>query len=97
MYMIIFFFPLSQALISLGIQDVFSLASNLTSFNDNLFIKHVMQRLLITVNEEGTEAAAAGAAVIVTKITNSIRINRPFLFCVNSKDLVLFIGVFKRP
>jgi serpin B len=72
---------------------------------ERLFISHVIHRAFISVDEQGTEAAAAtavmmafGAAPDVSKPIE-VRVNRPFLFAVqhSASGACLFLGRVNDP
>ena len=74
---------------------------------DKLYVSDVIQKAVIEVNEEGTEAAAATAVMMALCASLPIppkefRANRPFMFMLlskyqNNKHLILFMGAVKHP
>lgn len=89
---------MKSALKTLGISDVFDSAhANLTSFNENLFVKHFIHKTVVKVDEEGTEAAGATAAVIVTKIGKIVFVNSPFIYLIHDSETIFFIGTYMKP
>ncbi|XP_045109946.1 serine protease inhibitor 42Dd-like [Portunus trituberculatus] len=88
---------LKLALERLGMREAFTNAANLSTFGPDLFVKHLLHRTFLSVDEEGSEAAAVTSAVITTKISSFIKVNRPFLFAIHSQEVVLFLGAYKRP
>jgi serpin B len=94
-------FNLSHTLKSMGTVDAFdpdrANFSGMTARND-LFISDVIHKAFVTVDEEGTEAAAATAVIVdVTsaRISElSLTIDRPFIFIIRDKPSgqILFIG-----
>ncbi|ROT75929.1 serine proteinase inhibitor 8 [Penaeus vannamei] len=101
---------LIPALQNLGIRDIFdSRKVDLTGFGPlrNITVDKVIHKAFVEVNEEGTEAAAVTAAILVFKSASSSRddlpvqfyCNRPFVFLIqdNETQNILFMGAFKRP
>lgn len=98
--------PLTEVLQSLGMERAFSPdAANFTgmieenaTLSENLFLTDAVHKATITVDEEGTEAAAAtGMALGATSmpmVTFTFRADRPFLFVIYDTDsgLILFNG-----
>ncbi len=70
---------------------------------ERLFIQQVVQRAVVQVDEEGTEAAAAtGIQMGITSApvnTFSVRADRPFLFAIvhQPSGAVLFMGIVREP
>lgn len=65
---------------------------------DNL-VEHIIRSVIIALDEKGTEAAAATAAVMTRSTPRpspTIIFDRPFAFSIVAEDtgLVLFAGVF---
>lgn len=97
---------LVEPLESLGMTDAFD--DNLADFSgmlgegapDSLVISDVLHKAFISVDEEGTEAAAATAVIMgvgagaPTEEPLEIRIDRPFLFLIRDTQTgaVLFLG-----
>lgn len=66
----------------------------------NLFISDVKHKTFVTVNEEGTEAAAATSVGIgITSMPPSLEINRPFVFIIHERTsgVNLFMGKVENP
>ena len=70
----------------------------------NLYIKKVLHKAFIEVNEEGTEAAAATAVIMDNKsISMDLKMvfdaDHPFLFTIHHKDTntILFMGKIENP
>ncbi|NVM01900.1 MAG: serpin family protein [Candidatus Helarchaeota archaeon] len=105
-------FKLAETLKKMGIVDAFDLDSadfsGITPRNPdlNLFVSDVIHKTYVDVNEEGTEAAAAtaavmvlGAALEVPKPTPIFKADHPFLFLimdVKTKN-ILFLGRIMDP
>ncbi|KAK8379290.1 hypothetical protein O3P69_019276 [Scylla paramamosain] len=88
---------LKAAMQTLGMTDAFTNAADLSSFGPELYIKHLLHRTFLSVDEEGSEAAAATGAVISTKISGFVNIDRPFLFAIHNTDILFFLGAFMNP
>jgi serpin B len=108
-FKISFGFEASNILKGLGLVLPFSAAGDLTEMVDsqlgqNLYVSSIFHKSFIEVNEEGTEAAAASAAVISLRgLPRNEKIDfvadHPFLFLIR-EDLtgtVLFIGHVVNP
>ena len=97
-------FKLNDCLSELGMPDAFNRAkADLSGMSKlALYVSHVVHKAYVDVNEEGTEAAAATAAVIRKKskpITHRFTADHPFLFMIqdNRNGVPLFIGRIKAP
>jgi len=67
---------------------------------ENLYISEVRHKTFISVDEEGTEAAAATSVGIgETSLPPSMIVNRPFVFIIHEREsgANLFIGKMKNP
>jgi len=69
---------------------------------DQLHISSVLQKAVVTVDEEGTEAAAVTVVegmIISTDAPFQFRADRPFLFVIRERasGTILFAGVFTEP
>jgi serpin B len=100
-------FDLEKLLASMGMPDAFSNRadfSNMTPLND-LKIDKVIHEAFIDVHEEGTEAAASTAVVIIRKSAmvdppaNIFRADRPFFYAIreNASNSILFMGKVVNP
>lgn len=91
---------LKDPYIQLGMPTPFTNEANFTGINpkNELKIDQVYHKTFFTMNEEGSEAAAASAVVIGTKSavinSNEFIANKPFLYLIkeNRTGLILFIG-----
>lgn len=92
----------------LGIHEVFGPRADLSRVSPNseqLYVSDVVQKAVIEVNEEGTEAAAATALMMrMMMLTPEVdfRADRPFLFLLVAKHgdkarQVLFVGAVEDP
>lgn len=101
-------FGLNDPLIALGMRDAFSPGradfSGMTGTRD-LFVSAVVHKAFIEVNEKGTEAAAATAAVMAVRAMPRMeepavfRADRPFLFVLRDRasGAILFLGRVASP
>ncbi len=98
--------PLRGALVALGMPTVFDpTAADLSGMthDDRLFLDAVQHEAFISVDEDGTEAAAATAAMMVAGSMNTgpppFVVDRPFLFLIHDTDTrtPLFIGRVSDP
>jgi len=92
---------------ALGMSEAFSI--ELADFSgisepEDLYISDVLHKATITVDEEGTEAAAATAVIIAMKSAPSdepisLVIDRPFLFMIQHRPTgtILFMGRVTQP
>ena len=92
-------FSLSECLQNLGMTDAFDpTKANLSGMSDaELFVSHVVHKAYVDVNEEGTEAAVATAAVIGLECEPELcefNADHPFLFIIQDKriNVPLFMG-----
>ena len=97
-------FELNEQMKKLGIKSAFD-PSNADFYNitphGGLYVSEVIQKAFIKVDEEGTEAAATTAVIMVRGIDikfipeKTMVVDRPFLFMIKHKKLekeILFIG-----
>ncbi|XP_012659713.1 serpin B6 [Otolemur garnettii] len=98
-------YDMETVLCSLGMTDAFDQSradfSGMSS-QRNLFLSKVVHKSFVEVNEEGTEAAAATAAIMMmrcARITPQFRADRPFLFFIQNVRTrqMLFCGRFSSP
>ena len=94
---------LKDDLAALGMVNAFSpTEADLTRLSpvDGLWISSVLQKALVEVTEEGTEAAAATVVTIrETSASLSVRADRPFLFFIRERltEAILFVGKLAHP
>ena len=97
----------NNALKALGMEEAFDVEkadfSGITQ-EDELMIKDVLHKTTITVDEEGTEAAAASAVIVGIRSFNAeepiaLVIDRPFQFFIMHKptNAILFMGKVMQP
>jgi len=90
-------FRLSSALKDLGMKDAFILGqadfSGMTKSRD-LFLDDVYHQSIVSVDENGTFAAAGTAAAMPMPIVPTVRLNRPFIFLIRDIETgtILFVG-----
>ncbi|XP_031163623.2 leukocyte elastase inhibitor-like [Sander lucioperca] len=99
-------YDMKEVLVSMGMVDAFERPnfSGMSPAND-LVLSKVVHKAFVEVNEEGTEAAAATAAVMMVGCCRPIRppamfiADHPFLFFIrhNSSMSVLFAGRYCSP
>jgi serpin B len=105
-------FNMAELLGSLGMTLAFTDSADFSGINgarppqpEALFLKAVFHKAFIEVNEEGTEAAAATAAVTELRSPQKplpvvvFRADRPFLFAIRERrsGIVLFLGHITDP
>ena len=90
---------LSAVLTDLGMPSAFESAdfSNMVENGGGIWIDEIYHDAVVTVDEQGTEAAAATAVVGVDSVPPSwgeLRFDRPFVFCIRDRptDTILFLG-----
>jgi serpin B len=93
-------FPLANTLTELGMPDAFTGAADFSGMDGthDLFIGHVAHKAYVSVDEAGTEAAAATAVVVDWRCVSpppiSVIIDHPFIFLIRDIETgtILFIG-----
>jgi serine protease inhibitor len=101
-------FELSEQLQAMGMKDAFSRSADFSgisaSAGGKLFISKVIHKAFVDVNEEGTEAAAATAVVMVRSMAMpggrvEFRADHPFLFMIRHEPTgsILFMGQVNNP
>lgn len=99
-------FRLSETLASMGMPDAFGGNADFSGIDGtkDLFISAVIHKAFVDVDEEGTEAAAATAAVISLTSAPStppptFRADHPFVFLIhdNHSGSILFVGRIVNP
>jgi serpin B len=98
-------FGLSDTLAVMGMSDAFSGNADFSGMTGNreLFIQEVIHKAFVSVDEAGTEAAAATAVVMVTSAPPEepivVNVNRPFIFLIRDIETgsLLFMGRVLNP
>jgi len=99
-------FSLAQVLVALGMPDAFSMAADFSGMDGTheLFIKDVVHKTFVSVDEAGTEAAAATAVVVAEKAMMPeepvvVTVDRPFVFLIRDIETgtILFVGRIVNP
>jgi serpin B len=98
-------FRLDEALKSMGMKDAFSSQADFSGMDGSreLYLGAVLHKAFVAVNEQGTEAAAATAAIMTQKAVsisaNIFRADHPFIFLIREKltGSILFIGRVANP
>jgi serpin B len=93
-------FSLNQALVALGMPAAFSGGADFSGMTGNrdLFISDVLHKAFVSVDEEGTEAAAATAVVMKLAVVEDepipVTIDRSFIFLIRDvrTGAILFVG-----
>jgi serpin B len=98
-------FQLKETLTSIGMPDAFDNMkadfSGITGTRD-LFLGDVIHKAYITVDEKGTEAAAATDPIYYLGISNEINevtVDRPFIYFIRDDETnaILFMGRVTNP
>ena len=97
-------FDLVKPLQQIGMRDAFSLSADFSGFcnKEPLFVEAVLHKAWVQVDEQGTEAAAGGAASLAAGIMSPeiiFKADHPFLFLIrhNPSGLILFMGRVTNP
>ncbi|NWZ35565.1 ZPI inhibitor, partial [Brachypodius atriceps] len=90
-------YQMKKLLQGLGIKNLFTRSADLSHLTDHEYVavSQVVQKAVIEVDEEGTEAAAAsGSTITAFAIPPVIKVDRPFLFMIFEETFktLLFIG-----
>jgi serpin B len=95
---------MAKDLADMGMQDAFSSSADFSGMTGkrDLFISEIIHQAFVEVNEEGTEAAAATAVVVLKScviIPNIFKADHPFIFIIQQKDTgnILFLGRMMDP
>uniref|UniRef100_A0A8C6IPL3 Uncharacterized protein n=1 Tax=Melopsittacus undulatus TaxID=13146 RepID=A0A8C6IPL3_MELUD len=85
-------YKMKKLLNALGIKNLFTRSADLSHLTDQ---EYVVQKAVIEVDEEGTEAtAASGSEITAFTVPPVIKVDRPFLFMIFEETFktLLFIG-----
>jgi len=97
---------LMKALYDMGVREAFSIESSDFSGMDPadmLYVQSIVQKAIVEVDEQGTEAAAATAMMFAMRSISlgptQIVFDRPFVYAIvdDVTGLVTFIGTVDRP
>jgi len=93
---------LADALASLGMTDAFILGrANFRgmALTRELFLGDLYHQTVVSVDENGTYAAAGTAAAMPTPVVPTVKLNRPFIFLIRDiqTNTILFIGQVMDP
>jgi serpin B len=94
---------LKQPLQALGMTEAFTMQANFSGINGGLepmWIDDVIHQSFISVNEKGTEAAAATAVVMIGgAMPKLVKVDRPFIYLIRdiATGTVLFVGRVVNP
>ncbi|MBQ3356993.1 MAG: serpin family protein [Oscillospiraceae bacterium] len=94
---------LAEPLMSLGLRNAFTAAADFSRMaNADQHIDEVIHKTYLSIDEEGTEAAAA-TAIIMTRsarpaMGKTVTLDRPYVMAIvdNETDCLLFLGVINR-
>ena len=94
-------FSLEQTLAEMGMPDAFGAGADFSGMagTRGLWISEVVHKAFVSVDEEGTEAAAATAVVVLESEPLLVTVDRPFIFLIRDRDTgtVLFLGRVMNP
>ncbi|XP_075682817.1 serpin B6-like [Rhinoderma darwinii] len=98
-------YDLKSYLTEMGLGDLFNAdKADLTGISDkgNFYVSEIFHKAFVEINEEGTEAAAATAAIMMNRmlpIVEKFHGDHPFLFLIkhNKTNTILFLGKFSSP
>lgn len=85
----------------MNITDVFDQnKADLSNINNNYFVSSMLHKTKISIDEQGTTAAAVATSIFANKATPpKFHANKPFLFFIVDKltNLILFCGQHALP
>ena len=98
-------FGLKKTLIDMGMPEAFSAGADFSGMtgNKDLFISDVIHKAFVSVDEAGTEAAAATAVIMeltaMPETPVEVILNRPFIFLIRDIETgaILFVGRVMNP
>ncbi|XP_050536612.1 leukocyte elastase inhibitor-like [Daktulosphaira vitifoliae] len=100
-------FSLLSPLKNMGCPTIFTEKADFTDLaprtSNSLYVSNVLHKATIDVSENGTEATAATALIMVTKVMTisnpvdkvNFQVDHPFIFAIANKEFVLFMGRVK--
>ncbi len=94
-------FSLDNTLAEMGMPDAFGAEADFSGMTGTkgLWISKVVHKAFVSVDEEGTEAAAATAVVVEESGPILVTVDRPFIFLIRDRatGAVLFLGRVMNP
>ena len=94
-------FSLDQTLAEMGMPDAFGAGADFSGMTGTreLWVSEVAHKAFVSVDEEGTEAAAATAVVVLESGPTLVTVDRPFIFLIRDRatGAVLFLGRVMNP
>ena len=98
-------FGLKEALTEMGMPVAFSEEADFSGMtgNKDLFVSDVIHKAFVSVDEAGTEAAAATAVIMeltaMPETPVEVTLNRPFIFLIRDIETgaILFVGRVMNP
>jgi serpin B len=94
-------YHLEKVLPKMGMPYAFNDSADFSGMSKGLFIKEVIHKAIIEVNEKGSEAAAVTAVIMTKALSREItfKADRPFMFfiCDKATDSILFMGSLMNP
>ena len=94
-------FSLDQTLAEMGMPDAFGAGADFSGMTGTkeLWISKVVHKAFVSVDETGTEAAAATAVVVRESEPTLVTVDRPFIFFIRdtATGTVLFLGRVMNP
>ena len=94
-------FSLNQTLAEMGMPDAFGAGADFSGMTGTreLWISKAVHKAFVSVDEEGTEAAASTAVVVRESEPLLVTVDRPFIFLIRDRatGTLLFVGRVMNP
>ncbi|XP_044151602.1 serpin B6-like [Bufo gargarizans] len=98
-------YDLKSYLTEMGLGDLFNAdKADLTGISkkDNIYLSDIFHKAFVKINEEGTEATAATAAVVTIRsrpVAERFQADHPFVFLIreNKSGAIIFLGKYSFP
>ena len=94
-------FSLNQTLAEMGMPDAFGAGADFSGMTGTreLWVSEIVHKAFVSVDEEGTEAAASTAVVFLESEPLMVTVNRPFIFLIRDRSTgtLLFVGRVMNP
>ena len=94
-------FSLDKTLAEMGMPDAFGAEADFSGMTGTrgLWVSKVVHKAFVSVDEEGTEAAAATAVMVLESEPLLVTVDRPFIFLIRDRatGAVLFLGRVMNP